>query len=188
MPVTPDQLVGHDTTIPGWPWADATHAFVEPTAWALLALRGATGAAGGRVAAGLRLVTDRAVPDGGWNYGNRTVYGRPLRAQPAPTGLALVALAACGADAPAVVGPALAYLGRVAPTLRAPVSLAWALLGLRAWGQAPEAAGALVAAARERVDSDPTPVLAAALLALAEAPRGLEVLGMDGATRGEAGR
>jgi hypothetical protein len=185
MPVTPDQIVGHDTSLPGWSWVEATHSFLEPTAWALLALRGEAGAAAAeRVALGIRLIDDRAVADGGWNYGNTTVYGRALRAQPAPTGLALVALSACGAEARSV-GPALAYLARVAPTLRAPVSLGWALLGLRAWGRGVVAAEGLIAAALARAEADPTPVVALSVLALADATGGPGVLGAR-AGRGDA--
>ena len=32
-------VVGHDGTIPGWPWILGTHSWVEPTALAVLALR-----------------------------------------------------------------------------------------------------------------------------------------------------
>ena len=33
-------VVGHDTTLIGWPWVAETHSWVEPTALAILALAG----------------------------------------------------------------------------------------------------------------------------------------------------
>ena len=49
-----------------------------------------------RVVEGLRLIRDRAVDTGGWNCGNKATFGRGLRPQPAPTGLALLTLADTG--------------------------------------------------------------------------------------------
>ena len=84
---------GHDTTIVGWPWTVGAHSWVEPTALAVLALRREGFGASDRVQDGLRLLRDRAVVTGGWNCGNKETFGRALRAQPAATGLALLALA-----------------------------------------------------------------------------------------------
>ena len=39
------------------------------------------------------MIIDRALPHGGWNYGNKVVFGHELRPQPGPTGMALLALA-----------------------------------------------------------------------------------------------
>src|SRR5262249_9989037 len=86
-------IVGHDPSLIGWPWIDGTHSWMEPTALAILALGREGLAAHARVAEGVRLLYDRALPHGGWNYGNRSVFGRELRPQPGPTGLALLALA-----------------------------------------------------------------------------------------------
>src|SRR5262249_52249430 len=142
----PGHVAGHDTTLVGWPWVAGTHSWLEPTALAVLALGRAGLGAHPRVAEGLRLIRGRAVDAGGWNYGNKAVFGRALRAQPSPTGLALLALAGTG-PRDAAVGRAVAYLARTLPGVRAPVSLGWGLLGLRAWGEAPAGAGDWLAAA-----------------------------------------
>ena len=87
------------------------------------------------------MVLNRALAQGGWNYGNTSVFGRQLRPQPGPTGLALLALAAqASKHRPRSVDPAIAYLLRTLPDVRAPISLAWGVLGLRAWNASPAAA------------------------------------------------
>jgi len=134
-------VVGHDTTLVGWPWIEDTHSWLEPTAMAILALDREDLAYHPRVTEGIRVVLNRALAQGGWNYGNTSVFGRQLRPQPGPTGLALLALAAQGSKhRPRSVDPAIAYLLRTLPDLRAPISLAWGLLGLRAWNAMPAAA------------------------------------------------
>jgi hypothetical protein len=78
---------------------------------------------------GPRLIRDREIEAGGWNYGNKEVFGRELRPQPGPTGLALIASRArrpLGA-----VGRATDYLLAALPGTRASASLGWGLLGLR---------------------------------------------------------
>ena len=92
-PGAPERTVGHDTTLIGWPWVADTHSWLEPTAMTILALCRDGRADHPRVRAGLRLIRDRAIAAGGWNYGNNIAFGRDLRPQPAPTGLALLALA-----------------------------------------------------------------------------------------------
>ena len=130
----PNDPVGHDTTIVGWPWVAETHSWVEPTALAVLALRKQGLTAHQRTQDGLRLVRDRAILTGGWNCGNPALFGTTLRARPAPTGLALLALA--GVDAwNSRVELACRYLQEVLPRIRSPQSLCWGLLGLAAWGK-----------------------------------------------------
>jgi len=131
-------LFGHDPTLVGWAWVDDTHSWVEPTAWAVAALRATGRAAHERVREGVRVLLDRCLPEGGWNYGNTRVMHHVLRPFPATTGVALVALAGEGRGEE--VDRSLAYLREVAPTLRAPLSLGWAVLGLRAWAAAPDEA------------------------------------------------
>ena len=134
-------VVGHDTTLIGWPWIEGTHSWIEPTAMAILALDREGLGYHPRVAEGIRVVLNRALAQGGWNYGNTSVFGRQLRPQPGPTGLALLALAAqASKHRPRSVDPAIAYLLRTLPDVRAPISLAWGVLGLRAWNASPVAA------------------------------------------------
>jgi hypothetical protein len=134
-------VVGHDMTLVGWPWIEGTHSWLEPTAMAILALDREGLAYHPRVTEGIRVVLNRALSQGGWNYGNTSVFGRQLRPQPGPTGLALLALAAQASKLrPRSVDPAIAYLLRTLPDVRAPISLAWGVLGLRAWNASPAAA------------------------------------------------
>ena len=172
-----ERTVGHDTAIVGWPWVANTHSWVEPTAVAILALRREGQAEHPRVREGLRLIRDRAIPTGGWNYGNNIAFGRDLRPQPAPTGLALLALA--GIDGRTdIVERAAGYLQESLPSTCAPQSLCWGVLGLRAWGCCPDAADGWLAQAFEqtlrRSDSSQRP----AHLLLAGGERPLEVLGL----------
>jgi hypothetical protein len=82
----------------GWAWtADAT-SFVEPTCYALLALkrirRHLPGAAvTERIDEAERMVYDRMCRDGGWNYGNSSVLEADLWPYADVTALALLALA-----------------------------------------------------------------------------------------------
>ena len=131
----PANAVGHDPTIIGWPWVADTHSWLEPTALAILALRRAGFADHPRVREGRRLILDRAIATGGWNYGNKAVFGRDLRPHPGPTGLALLALA--GGHRSEAIERAIGYLEATLPAVRSAPSLGWGLLGLRAWGHRP---------------------------------------------------
>jgi hypothetical protein len=134
-------VVGHDPTLIGWPWTEGTHSWIEPTAMAILALQREGLGNHARVAEGTRVVLDRALSEGGWNYGNTSVFGRQLRPHPEPTGLALLALAVhLDKFRSRSVDLAINYLLQTLPEVRAPISLGWGVLGLRAWKAAPTAA------------------------------------------------
>ena len=81
-----------DMSLLGWPWAEGNFSWVEPTAWACIALRKAGKGDDPRVQQGLRLLLDRAFDDGGINYGNRTVLGKRTDPIPGPTALMLLAM------------------------------------------------------------------------------------------------
>jgi hypothetical protein len=141
--MTRKRIAGHDLTLVGWPWIKQTSSWLEPTSMAILALTQEGLGDHPRVSEGVLLITDRALDHGGWNYGNKAVFGRELRPQPGPTGLALLASAAArGKVRPRTVDPAIAYLRQTLPGLRAPMSLGWGVLGLRAWSACPEEADA----------------------------------------------
>lgn len=120
--------LGHDTTVHGWPWVDGTHAWVEPTACAVLALRTLGHEQHARVRDGIRLLLDRQLPQGGWNYGNTTVLGQPLVAQVMPTALALLALS--GAAAASLVATSVADLRQRLATISGTASFCLAYLAL----------------------------------------------------------
>jgi hypothetical protein len=142
FPKPTDNVLGHDTTIKGWPWIAGTHSWVIPTASAVMALRVAGQGDHERVAEARRLLLDRQLPDGGWNYGNTLVYGQKLHPMPESTGLALSALA--GIVRSEEIAPSLAYLQNRVTELRTPLSLSWGLLGLGAWELRPTAGETLL--------------------------------------------
>ncbi len=76
----------------GWPWAEQNFSWVEPTSWAVLALRRVGQGNQPRVEEGIRVLLDRALEEGGINYGNRRILGIALEPIPGPTALMLLAL------------------------------------------------------------------------------------------------
>lgn len=131
--------LGHDTSIRGWSWTENSHSWVEPTSLSILALRIQGLSNHARVQEGIRLLMDRQLPSGGWNYGNTLTYGTELHPQPDCTGLALSALAGCVPESE--VGESLKYLRSRLAEVRTPLSLGWGVLGLAAWGKRPGQAG-----------------------------------------------
>ena len=83
---------GHDPMLVGWPWAEGTHSWVEPTALAVLALKAVGLGDHDRTREAVRLLHDRLFSDGGCNYGNTVVLGQELRPHLQPTAIALLAL------------------------------------------------------------------------------------------------
>lgn len=139
---TSDSPAGHDTNIRGWPWIEGTHSWVEPTSLGMIALRICGNEGGDRVEEACRLLRDRQLSRGGWNYGNTTVFGTELEAMPESTGLALSALP--GLTARQGVSRSLVMLKESIRTLKTPLSLGWAILGLAAWGERPGDANDLI--------------------------------------------
>ena len=125
-----DMKIDIDLTLLGWPWAEANFAWVEPTAWACLALRSVGRGDHPRVREGLKLIVDRAFDSGGVNYGNRVVLGRSTEPIPGPTALMLLACQGV-ADQPRV-DAAVGYLRMHAAKTTDLEHLAWARLALAA--------------------------------------------------------
>ena len=132
----------HDTAIQGWPWIENTYAWVNPTATALLALHVAGYIRNERLQEAIRFLLDRQLPHGGWNYGNTLVYGQELRPQPETSGIALASLANCVPRGK--IKRSLDYLMDCLFRIRTPLSLAWIILGLSAWGERPHNARKLI--------------------------------------------
>jgi hypothetical protein len=172
------QDVGHDPSIPGWPWVGGTHSWLEPTAMAMMALKRCGLRKHTRVHDGLRLIRDRALATGGWNIGNSSVRGTVLRPQPSLTGLALVAMRGLqGRDE--IAEKACLRLEDSLPGVRAAQALGWGLLGLQAWDIHPPDGGRWMdeafAAAVGRADSAPQ----VSYLLLAAGSRPLTLLGAE---------
>jgi uncharacterized protein (DUF362 family) len=87
-----DEINDVDEGLVGWPWAEGNFSWVEPTAWACLALRRIGQGEHPRVREGLKMLLDRALEEGGCNYGNRRIFGIALEPIPGPTALMLLAL------------------------------------------------------------------------------------------------
>lgn len=133
----------HDPSLKGWPWATGTYSWIDPTAFGVIALKAIGQGSHPRVLEARRMILDRQCPHGGWNYGNRLVYGAELSPMPENTGLALDALK--GLTPKAGLEPSLAYLGARIQGLRTPIALTFSLFGLGAWGERPAAASAWLA-------------------------------------------
>lgn len=124
-----DKIMDIDATRVGWPWAEGTFAWAEPTAWAVLALRMNGQAKHPRVIEGVGLLLDRCFEDGGINYGNRRVLGAMTEPIPGPTAIFLLALQ--GMDDPRV-GSARTYLMKAVANMTDLEHLGWAKLALAA--------------------------------------------------------
>lgn len=151
MPIEQSPEFGHNTTLVGWSYAEQTHSWVEPTALAVLAMKAAGKGDSAATREAAALLVDRQLPGGGLNYGNTIVLGQIVRAHVQPTGIALLALGqrTNGGPAPASAGwshptervaKSVAWLLRSIGPTTTPLSLGWALLGLRAQGGLPEQA------------------------------------------------
>jgi hypothetical protein len=135
--VTGSNPVELDTTLDGWPWVPGTFAWIEPTAWALVALKAtwpthAPRAVRRRIRAGEAMILDRECPAGGWNYGNKRVLDQDAAPYPDTTALALLAL--LGRRDAAIergIGSLLRQLDDRASTL----ALSLGTVCLRAWGR-----------------------------------------------------
>ena len=118
-----------DAGLLGWPWASDTFSWVEPTAWACLALRAAGQGHHPRVQEGLRLLLDRAFDHGGANYGSRVILGKQTEAIPGPTAILLLALQ--GVKDQPRIDAAKGYLRVVAGQTTDVENLAWIKIALR---------------------------------------------------------
>jgi hypothetical protein len=127
--------IGHDTSIVGWPWIEQTHSWIEPTCISMLALKANGHNDHPRTREAARMVMNRQLPGGGWNYGNTAVFGQKLLPMPENTGQALCAMN--GLASQASVQSSLDYLSRCMGSIRTPMALAWMLHGLGMWSQLP---------------------------------------------------
>jgi hypothetical protein len=164
-----------DLSLRGWSWADGTLGWVEPTSYALVALKllqpdlpqQRTSA---RIREAELLLRDRMCLEGGWNYGNKVVMGVPVPPYPDTTALALIALH----DRPRDEGirASLGALDTMLETNRSGLVLALAALCLQLYGRDVTGLRAqLRGRFRETHFDGATRTLALALLALDEQVR-----------------
>jgi hypothetical protein len=159
----------------GWAWtADAT-SFVEPTCYALLALKRLRPHLSGsavpeRIEEAERMVYDRMCRDGGWNYGNSSVLEADLWPYADVTALALLALADHREREANQVS--LRALHSMLEHIESGLSLAWATLCFSAYGEdATPWRARLVARYARTGFLGETRALAMALLALSDGAR-----------------
>jgi hypothetical protein len=132
------RVVELDPELRGWSWTSGATSFVEPTAYALLALkrlssRLAGAEVGARIEEAERMIYDRMCRDGGWNYGNSRVLGAELWPYADVTALTLLSLADHrdrGENQ-----RSLAALQRMLADVDSGLALSWAALCLAAYGQ-----------------------------------------------------
>lgn len=137
------KTVDLDGSLIGWPWASGTFSWVEPTSYAMMALKRLRGVVvDGRLERRLQegdlLLVDRACVGGGWNYGNTRVFEEDLWPYPDTTAVALLALAD-RSDLPEV-GEALDALPRMMAENESILSLGLGSLALAVHGRDAELA------------------------------------------------
>jgi hypothetical protein len=166
VPLERNEQLGHDSMLIGWPWVEGTHSWIEPTAWAVLALKAVGLKQHVRTREAVRLLVDRLLPDGGCNFGNTFVLGQQLLPHLQSSGICLMALAGEKIDDPRIDRTA-EYLERELSHRTATASLSYSLLGLSAHNRYLPTAGPMLAAAAERMLVRDRSAHKLALLALA---------------------
>jgi hypothetical protein len=134
------EIVSQNDSYRGWGWTPKTASWVEPTSFALMALRRANPkklppAAGQRRELAISLLYDRMCPGGGWNCGNPRVYGVDGDALVLATCWALLALK----NAPEKRGRAISldWLQKEFRKIQSAASLAVAHITFDAYGITP---------------------------------------------------
>jgi len=144
-----------DPELTGWPWAEGTFSWVEPTSYALLALKRRRAprprSIESRIREAERMLVDRVCEGGGWNYGNSVVLDDVLWPYPDTTALALLALA----DRPDLeaVRESLDRLPRMLDENDSVLSLGLGVLALSVHGRDPQPTRARL---EERLDGGET--------------------------------
>lgn len=129
-------VAAHDTSIPGWSWTERAYSWIEPTSFAVIALKLEGLNEHRAVRQGVKLIMDREIESGGWNYGNKQVFDTELLPMPESTGIALCALKNEMQEQD--VSSSLGYLESIYPTLSTPLSLARAVYGLTVYNRRPD--------------------------------------------------
>lgn len=129
---------GMNPNLQGWSWARGTTSWVEPTAYALMALNKLRPTlekqiAGERIRHGEALLYDRMCVDGGWNYGNAVVLNQRLVPYPDTTAISLIALQAHQDKHENQMS--LSVLNKMIEHERSGLTLSWAIICRFLYGQ-----------------------------------------------------
>lgn len=127
-----DPRIADDSSLRGFSWLPKTYSWVEPTAYGMILLHHVGRDGLPRRLEAKRLLLDRAIKTGGWNYGNSAVNGSDLEPQPMASAVALLAL--WDEKVSPVVTAGIAYLKSVAADVPSVLSLGWVHMALRARG------------------------------------------------------
>ena len=122
----------------GWSWVPRSFSWVEPTSYALLALKKvkaslAETSVAERIQQGEALIYDRMCAGGGWNYGNSKVLDYALWPYPDVTALALLALQDRADDK--ANQQSLQTLKQIAAEANSALGCSWAAICLDVYGQ-----------------------------------------------------
>jgi len=131
--VANDPRLKQDNTLAGWPWVPGTFGWVEPTAWSLIALHLSGQAGHPRAVEGRKLLLDRRIPTGGWNYGNPSLDDKELLPFWDTTGLALAAL--CGQADIDRLRLSLDLVEKRQDKIESLCGLAWSVISLQSYGR-----------------------------------------------------
>jgi hypothetical protein len=161
-----------DSELQGWSWTDGTFSWLEPTAWALVALKKCRArgivieGADKRIRDGEAILQERVCVTGGWTYGNPNVFGRDLPAYVPTTALGLLALQDRKDEV--CVRRSLNYLEEHAAKHRSTRGLALSILALRRHGRSTVR---LKQELRRWLDQHPSPDVASIGMALSALER-----------------
>jgi len=130
---TVDRNVRFDPDKYGWPWISGSASWVIPTAFSVIAIKQFTVCnrseqSEKRIRLGVDMLLDRVCIGGGWNSGNRIVYGLPLPPHVEATAIALLALQ--DEERTPVIRVSLAWLKQKSAAIESVESLAWSILCL----------------------------------------------------------
>jgi hypothetical protein len=122
----------------GWSWVPHSFSWVEPTSYALTALKKVRSSLSDdhlheRIRQGEALIYDRMCKGGGWNYGNSRVLDYALWPYPDITAVALIALQDRAAEA--ANQQSLIALRKAAAETNSGLASSWAAICLRLYGQ-----------------------------------------------------
>lgn len=122
----------------GWSWVPHSFSWVEPTSYALTALKKVRTSltetnADERIQQGEAMIYDRMCKGGGWNYGNSKVLDYALWPYPDTTAVALIALQDRAGDQ--ANQESLQALRKTADEANSGLSASWAAICLSLYGQ-----------------------------------------------------
>ena len=131
------EIIPLDASLIGWSWISDTFSWVQPTSYAVLALKLTGNKTHARVKEAETLLFDRTCDQGGWNFGNRQVFDHRISPTVFDTAVALLALQDLPDDTGAIE-QSLTYLEQAALRLPSALSLAMTILCLNVYGRSIE--------------------------------------------------